>query len=53
MAKNSERGYINISGADIVVFLILVAVFGGLIFYVVLPWLWNIAIKPALLWMLT
>lgn len=53
MSRKLVRGYLTISGADLVVFLALVALIGGLIIYVVLPWLWKVAIKPALLWMLT
>lgn len=26
---------------------------GGFVIYVAIPWLWRVAIKPALLWVLT
>jgi hypothetical protein len=48
-----QRGYLNITTADLWAFLCIVVLAGGFIVYVVLPWLWRVAIKPALLWVLT
>lgn len=48
-----QRGYINITGADILFGLAVCVIVGGFVIYVVLPWIWHVAIKPLLLWMLT
>lgn len=50
---NKQRGYINITTADLLVTLGVVVLIGGFVVYVALPWLWHVAIKPLLLWALT
>lgn len=47
-----QRGFINVTTADLLFMLGVVVLAGGFVVYVVLPWLWRTAIKPLLLWVL-
>lgn len=42
----------DITGWDLIIFLIVLVLVGGFIFYVAIPWLWVMFIKPGLLWIL-
>lgn len=48
-----QRGFLNITTADMVFAAAVLILTGGFIVYVVLPWLWSVLIKPALLWILS
>lgn len=49
---NKQRGYYY-NGDLFVGLLVCAGLGGGFVIYVAIPWLWQVAIKPALLWVLT
>lgn len=44
-SRKTQAGYFDISAADIIFFMVIIALLGGFFFYKVLPFLWSL-IKP-------